>query len=104
MTKRKPNVKSGVGNPVAKQAGIDQRNRIVELVTANVDNGGDGMTRTEIAAELEIGKPNLIKHLKALFEDQRIEQIGAKVVPSKVGHIHICRTCGLTMHIEEVSP
>lgn len=85
-------------NPVSKQSGIDQRNRIVELVAANVDNGGDGMTRTELAAALGIAKPNVHKHMTMLIEDGRVEQIGQKVVPSKTGHIHVCRTCGKTMH------
>lgn len=87
------------GNPISTQAGIDQRNRIVELVATNVDNGGDGMTRAELAAELGISKPSLHRHLTALFEDRRIEQIGMKVVPSNAGHIHICRTCGEVMHL-----
>lgn len=86
------------GNPIQAQAGIEKRNRIVELVTANIDNGGDGITRTELAAELGISKPTLHKHLTALFEDRRVQQIGKKVVPSNAGHIHICRTCGQTMH------
>lgn len=83
------------------QEGIEKRNRIVELVNENVDNGGDGMTRTELAAALGIGKPTLIKHMWALFEDGRIEQIGKKVLPIKTGHIHVCRTCGKTMHFTE---
>jgi predicted ArsR family transcriptional regulator len=86
------------GNPQAIQAGIDQRNHIVELVAADVDNGGDGMTRGELAAELGISKPSLHRHLTELFKDRRIEQIGMKVMPSKTGHIHICRTCGKTIH------
>ena len=85
-------------NPVTTQAGVDQRNRIVELVAANVDNGGDGMTRAELAAELGISKPNVHRHLTKLFEDQRVEQIGTKVLPASTGHIHVCRTCGKTMH------
>ncbi|NYD43222.1 helix-turn-helix transcriptional regulator [Nocardioides panaciterrulae] len=86
------------GNPVSTRAGIDTRNRIVELVAANVENGGDGMTRAELAAELGITKPRLHKHLTMLFADRRVQQIGMKVVPSNEGHIHICRTCGQTMH------
>lgn len=86
------------GNPISIQAGIDQRNRIVELVATNVDNGGDGMTRAELAAALGISKPTLITHVKRLIEDGRIEQIGKSVLPSRTGHIHICRTCGQTMH------
>jgi hypothetical protein len=90
-------IKSG-GNPVTTQDGIDKRNRIVELVTENVDNGGDGLTRAELAAELGIAKPSLIHHMAKLVQDQRVEQVGLKVVPAKTGHIHVCRTCGKTMH------
>lgn len=96
-TKPKPKARGG-GNPVTRQAGIDQRNHIVELVTANIDNGGDGATRAELAAELGISKPRLHRHLTMLIADHRIEQVGMKVVPSDTGHIHICRTCGKTMH------
>lgn len=88
------------GNPHTIQAGIDQRNHIVELVAANIDNGGDGMTRAALASELGISKPSLHRHLVKLVADARIEQVGTKVLPSKTGHIHICRTCGTTMHKE----
>lgn len=86
------------GNPISIQAGIDQRNRIVELVATNIDDGGDGMTRAELATALGISKPALLAHVKRLIEDGRIEQIGQKILPSNTGHIHICRTCGQTMH------
>lgn len=85
------------GNPITTQIGIDQRNRIVELIAQNYDNDGDGMTRTELAAELGISKPALHRHLTVLFDAQRIDQIGKQVVPL-TGHVHICRTCGKTMH------
>jgi DNA-binding transcriptional ArsR family regulator len=85
-------------NPQVIQAGIDQRNRIVELVAANVDAGGDGLTRTELATALGVSKPRIHRHLTVLFEDGRVEQIGQKVLPSSTGHIHVCRTCGKTMH------
>lgn len=85
-------------NPITTQAGVDQRDRIVELVTTNVDNGGDGLTRAELAAALDVTKPTVHRHLTKLSADGRVEQIGMKVVPSKTGHIHICRTCGQTMH------
>lgn len=104
MPKRKPTppVKKAVArNPIAIQQGVDQRNRIVELVTASVEHGGDGMTRADLAKELGISKPSLLRHMKVLIEDGRVEQIGTKVVPSSTGHIHICRTCGVTMHKEE---
>jgi predicted ArsR family transcriptional regulator len=87
-----------MGNPVAKQAGIDLRNRLVEMVTANVDNGGDGMTRAELAAEVGISGPKILKHINMLIEDGRVEQTGTKIVPTHTGHIHVCRTCGVTMH------
>lgn len=88
-------------DPAARQAGIEQRNRIVELVSANVAEGGDGMTRTELAAALGISKPSLHRHMQTLIADARVEQVGTKVVPSKVGHIHVCRTCGVPMHADE---
>lgn len=96
MAKTKP--ESSGGNPKSTQAGIDQRNHIVELVATNVDNGGDGLTRAELAAALGVSKPTIHKHLGLLFEDGRVEQIGPKILPTKTGHIHICRTCGQTMH------
>jgi len=86
------------GNPISTQAGIDTRNKIVELVTTNIDNGGDGLTRAELAAELGIAKPSVHRHLTRLIEDRRVEQSGTKIVPINAGHIHICRTCGETMH------
>lgn len=85
-------------NPIATQAGIDQRNRIVELVNVNVDNGGDGMTRAELATELGISKVSIHRHMARLVADGRVEQVDTKIVPSSVGHIHVCRTCGQTMH------
>jgi predicted ArsR family transcriptional regulator len=89
-----------MANTEAAQAGIDTRNRIVELVAENVDNGGDGMSRPELAAALGISRPTVHKHLTVLIADGRVEQIGRKVLPIKTGHIHVCRTCGKTMHIE----
>jgi DNA-binding Lrp family transcriptional regulator len=86
------------GNPVSTQAGIETRDRIVELVATNIDNGGDGMTRADLAEELGLSKPGLHKHLTRLFKDRRLKQIGMKVLPSTSEHIHICRTCGKTMH------
>lgn len=86
------------GNKTSAQAGINQRNLIVELLETNIGKGGDGMTRAALAAELGITKPSLHRHLTLLFEDGRVEQIDKKVVPSSIGHIHICRTCGQTMH------
>lgn len=101
MTETAPT--KGGRNPISTQLGIDTRNRIVELVTKNVDEGGDGMTRADLAKAIGISKPTLHRHLIQLFEDGRVEQIGVNVVPSSTGHIHICRTCGLTMH-EETHP
>lgn len=97
MSDPKPPTKGG-RNPISTQLGIDTRDRVVELVTSNVDNGGDGLTRAEIAKALGISKPTLHRHLVQMFEDGRVEQIGPNILPSKTGHIHICRTCGQTMH------
>jgi predicted ArsR family transcriptional regulator len=85
-------------NPNITKTGEDQRSRIVELVNANVDDGGDGLTRADLAAALGISKPRVHRHLARLFEDGLVEQIDTKVMPSKTGHIHVCRTCGQTMH------
>lgn len=101
MPKSNTPVKAVARNPIATQLGVDQRNRIVELVTASVEHGGDGMTRADLAKELGISKPSLLRHMKVLIEDGRVEQIGTKVVPSSIGHVHICRTCGVTMKEKE---
>lgn len=89
------------GNPQMIQAGLGQRNRIVELVEGNARDGGDGMTRTELAAELGVSKPTLRKHLHILIEEGRVKQVGLKVLPSDSEHVHICRTCGETMHADK---
>ncbi|WP_104106691.1 winged helix-turn-helix transcriptional regulator [Nocardioides sp. 616] len=87
------------GNPAAIQAGIDTRKLIVELVTADVDNGGDGMTRAALAGELGISKNRVHTHVTTLIEEGAVEQLGVKITPSGIGHIHVCRTCGQTMHV-----
>lgn len=80
----------------AKQQGVETRNKIVDLVTANVADGGDGMTRLELADVLGIAKPTVRKHIVTLLtEDRRLEETtGHRLVPSEVGHVHVCRTCG----------